>query len=271
MKNLIIGSEGYIGSHLQKVIQADTLDIKGNPKFKIDITKKINLKKEYDNVIILAALVQVGESEKKPYEYYKTNIFGLINILENIKSKHFIFASSGAAQNPTSVYANTKKIGEEIVKNFCEKNNISYTIFRFYNVIGSSFGIKPTNQDGLFYNLVQAIETKKISIYGNCYNTKDGTAIRDYIHVLDVCSSIAKSLEKPSNSTESLGTGVGYTVLEIVNTFRKVNKLEFEISFLPERSGDQEKSILKNVSNYFKQTFTVEELLKIKESELWKD
>jgi UDP-glucose 4-epimerase len=262
-RNLIIGSEGYIGSHLQKVIEAETLDIKGKPKWNINIRENINLKKEYDNVIILAALVKVGESEEIPNEYYKTNILGLMNILQSVKAKHFIFASSGAAVNPTSFYGQTKKIGEEIVEKFCKENNINYTIFRFYNVVGSSFGITPTNEDGLFYNLIKAKDTGIFTVFGNDYNTHDGTAIRDYVHVLDICNAIKKSVDNPSNAIESLGTGKGYSILEIISKFKEVNNLNFEVVFKERRQGDLESTVLNNVSSFFEKTFTIEETLKI--------
>ena len=263
VRNLIIGSEGYIGSHLQKIIEAETLDIKGKPKWNINIRENINLKKEYDNVIILAALVKVGESEEIPNEYYKTNILGLMNVLQSVKAKHFIFASSGAAVNPTSFYGQTKKIGEEIVEKFCKENNINYTIFRFYNVIGSSFGITPTNEDGLFYNLIKAKDTGIFTVFGNDYNTHDGTAIRDYVHVLDICNAIKKSVDNSSNAIESLGTGKGYSILEIVSKFKEVNNLNFEVVFKERRQGDLESTVLNNVSSFFEKTFTIEETLKI--------
>lgn len=264
VRNLIIGSEGYIGSHLQKIIKAETLDIKGDPKWKIDIKKNINLKKTYDNVIILAALVKVEESERIPNEYYKTNVLGVMNILQSVKAKHFIFASSGAAMNPTSFYGHTKRLGEEIIEKFCKTHNINYTIFRFYNVIGSSFGISPTNEDGLFYNLIRAKDTGSFTIFGNDYNTPDGTAIRDYVHVLDICNSIKRSLNNPSNSIESLGTGKGHSVLEIVKKFKKINSSNFEVVFKERRKGDLEFAVLEKVSPFFEENFKIEEILNTK-------
>ena len=263
VRNLIIGSEGYIGSHLQKIIKAETLDIKGNPKWKINIRENIDLNKTYDNVIILAALVKVNESEEIPNEYYKTNILGLMNILQSVKAKHLIFASSGAAINPTSFYGDTKRVGEELIEKFCKAHNINYTIFRFYNVVGSAFGINPTNEDGLFYSLMQAKNTGLFKIFGKDYNTKDGTPIRDYVHVLDICKSIEKSLNNPSNSIESLGSGIGYSVLEIANIFKKVNNLDFEIQFVDRRQGDLESSILNNISSYFKSTIQIEQMFRV--------
>jgi UDP-glucose 4-epimerase len=263
MKVLITGSEGYIGSHLKKIIIADTIDKQGDPGFKVDITKYFPFISEYDAVVHLAALVNVGESNSNPFDYFNTNIGGLASILQTIKTKHFIFASSGTASQPDSIYGLTKNIGEKMVIDFCTKNKINYTIFRFYNVIGSQYGIEPTNKDGLFYNLIKASETGVFNIYGNDYNTPDGTAIRDYIHVMEVCNSIVKSLDKPSNSIESLGTGVGYSVLEIARKFMEVNNTKFNIVFKDRRDGDLEKTVLDNPSKYFTKFYNLEELLKI--------
>jgi UDP-glucose 4-epimerase len=205
----------------------------------------------------------VNESEEIPNEYYKTNILGLMNILQSVKAKHLIFASSGAAINPTSFYGDTKRVGEELIEKFCKAHNINYTIFRFYNVVGSAFGINPTNEDGLFYSLMQAKNTGLFKIFGKDYNTKDGTPIRDYVHVLDICKSIEKSLNNPSNSIESLGSGIGYSVLEIANIFKKVNNLDFEIQFVDRRQGDLESSILNNISSYFKSTIQIEQMFRV--------
>lgn len=263
MRNLIIGSEGYIGSHLKHLIDAETIDLNGSPDKIYDIREHIDIDVVYDNVIFLAALVKVGESEEKAYDYYQTNVFGLINVLHSIKTKHFVFASSGTVVKPSSVYGISKKLGEGIVEEYCKINKVKYTIFRFYNVIGSLFGIDPTNVDGLFFNLIKAKKNGVFYIHGKDYDTKDGTAVRDYIHVYDVCNSIKKSLKKPANSIEELGSGKGYTVLEIVETFKKVNKTDFDIVFNERRLGDLEKSVLDNVSRYFKPKYKIKDMLKL--------
>jgi UDP-glucose 4-epimerase len=263
MKNIIVGSEGYIGSHLKRTMNADTLDKDGAPTFLMDIRKNFEFNHEYDNVVFLAALVNVGESNSNPFDYFNTNIAGLINTLEGIKTKHFIFASSGTAAKPDSIYGLSKNIGEKIVEDYCTKHGIAYTIFRFYNVIGNEYDIQPTNKDGLFYNLIKAVDTKTFNIYGYDYNTPDGTAIRDYIHVMEVCESIVKSLDSPANSIESLGTGTGYSVLEITKKFMEVNNVEFNIEFKGRRDGDLEKTVLDNPSKYYQKIYSLERLLKI--------
>lgn len=264
MKILVTGSEGYIGQHLVKKLGiVDTLDIKGNPIYKWDIRDKINLDEEYDVVIHLAALVQVGESVKDPYSYYETNINGTINVLTGIKTKHFILASTGAAASLNSPYALSKKACEELVIQFATNNDIDYTIFRFYNVIGSD-GFKPTNPDGLFYALIKAIETGEFNMYGSDYNTKDGTAVRDYVHVNQICDAIVKAVSQPSNSIESLGTGTGHTVLEIVDAFKEANYVNFNVNMKERRAGDVERTVLDNPSSYLDNSYKLNDLLALK-------
>lgn len=264
MKILVTGSEGYIGQHLVKKLGiVDTLDINGNPIYKLDIRNKFNLDEEYDVVIHLAALVQVGESVKDPYSYYNTNINGTINVLQEIKTKHFILASTGAAQSLNSPYALSKKACEELVIQFAKQKNIDYTIFRFYNVIGSS-GFKPTNPDGLFYALIRAIETGEFDIYGSDYNTKDGTAVRDYVHVNQICDAIVKAVSQPSNSIECLGTGCGHTVLEIVDAFKEANYVNFNVNMKDRRAGDVERTVLDNPSSYIDNSYKLIDLLALK-------
>jgi UDP-glucose 4-epimerase len=262
MKILITGSEGYVGQHLIKKIKvADTLDVKGNPTYKIDIRNNFNIGEEYDVVIHLAAKVQVGESIKDPLLYYDTNINGTINVLK-IKTKNFIFASTGAVEHMNSPYATSKKVCEDIVQQHC-RDNIPFTIFRFYNVIGSD-GILPTNPDGLFYALIEATHTGHFNIYGDDYNTPDGTCIRDYVHVNQICDAIIEAMHLPANKIESLGNGVGNSVLSIVNKFKEVNDVDFDVRFTKRRDGDIEVSVLKETSPYLKNTYTIDMLLDVK-------
>ena len=273
-KILITGNSGYIGSHLTKLLE-DTYELYGldtmNPR--VDIKHFINcdirtmhyLQGEYDAVIHLAALVNVGESEKMPSNYYMTNLTGTLNVLNGIKTKNFIFASTGAAEYCQSAYGTSKKAAEDCVREHCTKNNVPYTIFRFYNVIGSTV-VEPTNPDGLFYNLIRAIRTKEFTIFGNDYDTVDGTCVRDYVHVMEICEALKLAIEQPSNDMECLGHGVGHTVGEIVNLFREVNDIK-NIDLLtkigPRRQGDLPISVLGNPSSYMKKMYEFRDLLKV--------
>jgi UDP-glucose 4-epimerase len=274
-KVLITGNSGYIGSHLTKMLGNDYkvygLDINFpqadetlEDHFTIDIRKLFELHYDFDAVIHLAALVKVSESEKKPISYYITNLNGTMNVLSKIKTKNFIFASTGAAQDCESAYGISKRAAEDCVIEYCTKHKETpYTIFRFYNVIGSD-GYAPTNPDGLMYNLLKAKETGEFTIFGNDYEeSSDGTCVRDYVHVNEICDALRTAIETPSNSKECLGHGVGYTVKEIVEKFQSVNDVDFEVKYGPRRKGDIASSVLDNVSPYMKELYTMDELLKV--------
>jgi len=271
-KILITGNSGYIGSHLCKMLDGEYeivgLDLK-DPQFKVsrhfirDIKDQFTLKKEhFDAVIHLAALVNVGESQHTPTHYYLTNFIGTLNLLTWVDTDNFIFASTGAAEKCESAYGTSKKAAEDCVKEMCEYRNLPYTTFRFYNVIGSD-GFNPTNPDGLMYNLIKAKETGEFTIFGDNYATKDGTCIRDYVHVNEICDSIRTAIEKPSNTIENLGHGIGYSVKEMVNLFEKVNNVSINVTNGPRRKGDIEVSVLSNPSEYMGRLYSFEDLLKV--------
>ena len=274
-KILITGCSGYIGSHLAKILmkslkyEVHGLDIREpqQPMHKFyqqDINRQFTIDEEFDTVIHLAALVNVGESEVKPIQYYITNLNGTMNVINKVKTKNFIFASTGAAVGCESAYGISKRAAEDVVKEYCTTHRPTpYTIFRFYNVIGSD-GFSPTNPDGLMYNLMKARETGQFTVFGKDYDvSSDGTCIRDYVHVNEICDSLTQAIEKPSNSIESLGHGVGYTVSEIVSLFQKVNDCDFDVVYGPRRKGDLPSSVLEDVSPYMKNLYTLEELLKV--------
>lgn len=271
-KILITGSSGYIGRHLCAMLADEYIVVGLDSVFKPQSSEKfiqqdINnlkpMKEHYDVVVHLAALVNVGDSVKWPMRYFQTNVAGTLNVLEHISYDNFIFASTGAAVNGDSPYALSKKVTEALVRNYCALNNKDQTIFRFYNVIGSA-GYDPTNQDGLMYNLMKARETGEFNLYGNDYSTLDGTAVRDYVHVYEICKSIRFAIERPSNLLlENLGTGEGYTVQQIIDTFKKVNNCDFKVNVKPRRLGDLAYSVLHDVSPYMQKQFTLEEMLKL--------
>jgi len=272
-KVLITGSSGYIGSHLCKMLEKEYevygLDVRPPQAemanfMQVNINQLFNIEEEFDAVIHLAALVRVGESELKPIQYYITNLNGTMNVVNKIKTKNFIFASTGAAVSCESAYGISKRAAEDVVREFCTLHRPTpYTIFRFYNVIGSTV-VAPTNPDGLMYNLMKARETGEFTIFGNDYDVSDdGTCVRDYVHVNEICDALTQAIEKPSNSVESLGHGVGWTVKEIVDEFQKVNDISFNVKYGPRRKGDIASSVLENVSPYMRNLYTMDELLKV--------
>jgi UDP-glucose 4-epimerase len=216
----------------------------------------------FDTVVHLAALVKVNESVLKPISYYDTNINGTVNVLQELFFKNFVFASTGTAANPINPYALSKRCAEDIVERYCIENSKTFTSFRFYNVIGSD-GISPTNVDGLMYNLMKAKETGSFNLYGGDYNTPDGTPVRDYVHVNEICHSIQKAIETPANSLQNLGHGKGHTVKEMVDVFKMVNNCDFAVNYCQRRKGDLEYSVLDNPSTYMESTYTLSQLLKV--------
>jgi UDP-glucose 4-epimerase len=269
-KILITGNAGYIGSHLTKLL-TDEYEVYGldlnNPQypvtkqFKHDIRQNIPASKiEFDTIIHLAALVSVAESERTPTDYYMTNFIGTLNVLNTLKCKNFVLASTGAAEKCESAYGTSKKAAEDCVREWCNYKKLPYTTFRFYNVIGSD-GFKPTNPDGLMYNLIKALDTKEFTIFGNDYDTVDGTCVRDYVHVMEICNALKEAIENPANSLQNLGHGVGHTVKEMVEIFGMTNNVSINVTYGPRRNGDIEKSVLSDVSPYMKHLYEIDELL----------
>ena len=233
-------------------------DISNFPKI-----KKIVIENNIDSIIHLAAHLNVSEAERNKKKYRVNNILGTLKLIKACKNsnvRNIIFSSScsiygninGAVSekkkpNPQGYYAYTKYKGEQIIKNFAKKYNYRYAILRYFNVAGASL----SNQIGeiqkshghLIKNLaIQSLKKRpKIYIYGNDYNTKDGTCVRDYIHVSDLADAHVKSLNYINSKSKSLvlncGYGKGYSVLSIVNIFKKINN-KVIINFTKRRQGD---------------------------------
>ena len=236
--------------------------------FKIDIKNKLKISKlikDYNitSIIHLAAYLNVSEAEKNKKKYYQNNIIGTKNILkacENSKVESLIFSSScsiygdlkGAvsenrAPNPQSYYGYTKYKGEELIKKLSLKYKFKYGILRYFNVAGASqsgkIGEIEKSHGHLIKNLaIQSLKNKpKVKIFGNDYKTKDGTCIRDYVHVSDLANIHIKALEYLENRKKSFtincGYGKGFSVQEIVNIFKKIKK-NVEIQYEKRRPGD---------------------------------
>ena len=277
-KILITGSSGYIGRHLAALLAVyeDDYHLTGIDKMwrkqlchefiGQNILENSEITGNFDTVIHLAGLVNVGMSMQAPMEYYRNNVIGTLNMLERVDYKHFIFASTGAATDPASPYGMSKFVSEQLVRQYCKLNNKKCTIFRFYNVIGTN-GYEPTNVDGLMYNLMKAKETGLFHLYGIDYDMlPDGSAIRDYLHVTEVCLAIKYAVDTPVSDSliENLGHGKGHSVLEMVNAFKRANNCDFGVKIMQRREGDVAKTVLDDVSTYMPlANITIEEMLKI--------
>ena len=254
LDNLVTGYERLINKKA-KFIRADI-------KNKSVITKII---KDYNisSIIHLAGYLNVSEAEKNKIKYYKNNIIGTKNLLEACKNssiKNIIFSSSCSVYgnvkgsvsenrkpNPQGYYAYTKLKGEELIKKLSLKYNFKYGILRYFNVAGASnsgkIGEIETSHGHLIKGLAKSSLNKKpeVKIFGNDYKTKDGTCIRDYIHVSDLADIHIKGLNYLNNNKKSFilncGYGKGYSVQQIVNIFKKIKK-GVEVEYQKRRSGD---------------------------------
>ena len=293
IKILVTGGLGYIGSHtcvelLENDYEVIVIDNLSNSKLDvIDKIEKITNKKikfyegnvcnnddlekvfsenKIDAVIHFAALKAVGESVKKPLDYYENNLLSTIRLCKTMikhDCKKIIFSSSATVYgspktlpitedfplSTTNPYGSTKLMNEEILKDVCVANNdFSAVILRYFNPIGAhKSGLIGENPNGIPNNLMPYIvrvatkQLDELSIFGNDYDTKDGTGVRDYIHVVDLARghiSAIKKLQEPGIYYYNLGTGNGYSVLEIVNSFMKVNNIDVKHKIVDRRPGD---------------------------------
>ena len=275
MKILITGNSGYIGSHLTKLLsKRQDLELYGLDRKVPQLPVKEQARNditmpgyflwpndfEFDCVIHLAAEVAVGRSVTNPIVYYQTNTLGTLRILQELKCKRFIHASTGSAGPMNNPYGISKRASEEIVDQYCKERSIPFTTFRFYNVTGSD-GINPTNSDGLMWNLMNAQKTGVFNLFGDDYNTLDGSAVRDYTHVNEICRALEQAIDKSTNQIENLGHGVGTTVKQMINLYKKVNNCEFDVNVCSRRAGDLERSVLDNPSPFMQKLYTMEDLL----------
>lgn len=278
-KVLITGNSGYIGSHLTQLLgKRNDLELYGLDKSKPivsmerfswnNITMPGYIKWqieniEFDCVIHLAAEVAVGRSVLNPILYYLTNTLGTLRILRDLKFKRFVHASTGSAGPMNNPYGISKRASEEIVEQYCKEKNVPFTTFRFYNVTGSD-GINPTNPDGLMWNLMNAQKTGVFNLFGDDYNTEDGSAVRDYTHVNEICNALEQAIDRSTNQIENLGHGKGTTVKQMIALYKKVNNCEFDVNVCQRRAGDLEKSVLDHPSPFMTQLYSIDELLKVK-------
>ncbi|XP_076174600.1 UDP-galactose 4'-epimerase [Ptiloglossa arizonensis] len=236
----------------------------------IDELRDVFKKYTFNCVIHFAALKAVGESCEKPLEYYKTNVGGTLNLLKvmtEYKVKHLIYSSSATVYgtpeklplvedmntgNCTNPYGKTKYMVEEILKDLCASDK-SWSIIslRYFNPVGAHpSGQIGEDPNGIPNNLMPYIaqvsvgKREMLYVYGNDYDTPDGTGIRDYIHIIDLAVGHVKAMiyQKTRNPTGfkaiNLGTGKGYSVLEVIHAFEKASGRKIPYKIVERRPGD---------------------------------
>jgi UDP-glucose 4-epimerase len=246
----------------KKLINKKAKFVKADIKNKSKITKII---KDYNisSIIHLAAYLNVSEAENNKKKYYQNNIIGTKNLLEACKNsnvENIIFSSScsiygdvkgsvneNRKANPQGYYAYTKYKSEELIKKFSKQSKFKYGILRYFNVAGASpsgkIGEIEKSHGHLIKNLaIQSLKKKpKIKIFGNDYSTKDGTCIRDYVHVSDLADIHIKGLKYLKDNKKSFvlncGYGKGYSVKQIVDIFKKIKK-GVDVQYQKRRPGD---------------------------------
>ena len=254
---------------LEKIKEITKKDFKF---YEVDLLDKPSLEKVFQEndikeVIHFAGLKAVGESVQKPLQYYHNNITGTITLLEvmnKFNCKKIVFSSSATVYSlpktvpitedlplsTTNPYGSTKLFIEQILKDCCVPDkDFSVILLRYFNPIGAhSSGLIGEDPNGIPNNLMPFIARvadgtyPELNVFGNDYETHDGTGVRDYIHVVDLSIGHIKAIEKIRNmkgvEIYNLGTGKGFSVLDLVNTFEKVNNVKVNYKIVGRRAGD---------------------------------
>lgn len=243
-----------------KFYKADLLDRQA--------VKKVFEENKIDSVIHFAALKAVGESVAKPIEYYSNNLTGTLILIDEMRKhnvKKIVFSSSATVYgdpaklpitedmplSTTNPYGTTKLFIEQILKDVYKSDNEwSISILRYFNPIGAhESGLIGEDPQGIPNNLIPYIarvaigKLEKLSVYGNDYNTHDGTGVRDYIHVVDLAKGHLKALDMLDKKgsgvyVHNLGTGIGYSVLDVVKAFEKASGKKVNYQIVARRPGD---------------------------------
>ena len=259
-------SKPEVITNIKKITNKDFAFYEGDVRDK-DILRVIFNEHKIDAVIHFAGYKAVGESVEKPLMYYRNNIgctLSLLEVMQEYNCKKIVFSSSATVYGEperlpidelcrlavTNPYGATKLYIEGILKDlYISDNDWSIAILRYFNPVGAhESGLIGEEPNGIPNNLVPYIvkvankELPYLNIFGNDYDTPDGTGVRDYIHVVDLAKGHLNSLDFIMNNKGidyyNLGTGKGYSVLELVKTFEKVNNVEIPYKIVARRPGD---------------------------------
>ena len=221
-------------------------------------------RERFDAVVHMASFIQMGESFKNPSKYYHNNVEGFLNLLDamvaNNCMKLIISSSAGVygnpirlpigeddPKNPLNPYGETKYIFERMADDFDLAYGLKYVVFRYFNAAGAaldgSIGEAHSGESHLIPNIIsKALKGEKVEIFGDDYDTQDGTCVRDYIHVLDLVDAHALALKALSDDKESnvynIGIGKGYSNKEVIKEIENAGNLKINVKFGPRRNGD---------------------------------
>ncbi|MCL4382519.1 MAG: UDP-glucose 4-epimerase GalE [Patescibacteria group bacterium] len=230
---------------------------------------KLFSENRFDAVMHFAGVISMKESMQNPYKYFYTNTYGALNLIEAmVKSGvlRLIFSSSAGVygnptripisendpQEPTNPYGESKLMVEKILAWYDQLFNLRSVSLRYFNAAGASldgqFGEDHQEETHLIPLAVKAaLENREFTIYGNDYETKDGTCIRDYIHVIDLCEAHLLALDSLMKNSSShiynVGPGIGFSNIEVVNIVKKVSGVDFPLKFGSRRPGDAKELI----------------------------
>jgi len=251
---------------VEKIISQKIKFEEGDIREKDDLDKVFK-KYKIDSVIHFAGLKAVGESVQQPLKYYDNNVNGtlvLLDVMQMHKCKKIVFSSSATVYgdphttpikedfplSATNPYGRTKLFIEEILRDvYISDSNFKIVLLRYFNPVGAHIsGTIGEDPNGIPNNLMPFIaqtavgKRQHLSIFGGDYETKDGTGVRDYIHVVDLADGHVKALDKINNIDEvltvNLGTGNGYSVLEMVKAFEKASSKQVAYKIVERRAGD---------------------------------